>query len=73
MKRLLLMAAMLSLTSAPALAIVPYQNYQPAPQPTAPQIMQQNPGELHPIMPIARGTYHRVGRVWWALFGPRTW
>jgi len=73
MSRLLLILALCGLPAAPALAIVPYQNYQPAPQPTAPQIMQQNPGELHPIMPIARGTYHRVGRVWWALFGPRTW
>ena len=73
MKRLLLLLALCGLPAAPALAIVPCEPYQAPPQPTAPQIMRQRPGELHPIMPIVSGTYHRVGRLWWALFGPRTW
>lgn len=73
MKRLLLIAAMLSLNSFQALAINQQPDYVAPPQPTAPQIIQQHPGELHPILPIARGTYHRVGRLWYAIFGPRTW
>lgn len=57
-----LLATALMLTSPPPTT---------TPPPPPPQLAPA--GEIHPVTPIARGVYHRIGRLWYAILGPPIW